>query len=205
VIPLYVVVLSLMGSAVSMTRRVPEYQRRALDLKEPFTNAQARECLVFQIMQVVSAPLVGMTVYYLYGPDTPAKSVFLGFASGFASEPILISIRGLVEKLKRAESVSPPAATGPVAIAVSPGEISLKAKGIATFTAVVTYAANPGVTWSMSPMDASAGGIEQAGVATVRYTAPDKIGTAQTVTITARSAADPAKSGSATIKLVPGD
>jgi hypothetical protein len=205
VIPLYVVVLSLMGSAVSMTRRVPEYQRRALDLKEPFTNAQARECLVFQIMQVVSAPLIGMTVYYLYGPDTPAKSVFLGFASGFASEPILISIRGLVEKLKRAESVSSPAATGPVAVAVSPGEISLKAKGIATFTAVVTYAANPGVTWSMSPADASAGGIEQAGVATVRYTAPDKIGTAQTVTITARSAADPAKSGSATIKLVPGD
>jgi len=139
------------------------------------------------------------------GPDTPAKSVFLGFASGFASEPILISIRGLVEKLKRAESVSSPAATGPVAVAVNPGEISLKAKGIATFTAVVTYAANPGVTWSMSPADASAGGIEQAGVATVRYTAPDKIGTAQTVTITARSAADPAKSGSATIKLVPGD
>jgi len=59
VVPLYVIVLSLMGSAVSMTRKVPEHQRRALDPKEPLTNAQAREYLVFQIMQVLSAPLIG--------------------------------------------------------------------------------------------------------------------------------------------------
>jgi hypothetical protein len=94
-------------------------------------------------------------------------------------------------------------ATGPVSVTVSPGEASLEANGEVTFTAIVTNVANPGVTWSLSPADASAGKIEQAGLATVRYTAPKEIKTAQTVTITARSAADPAKFGSATIKLSP--
>jgi len=203
VVPLYVLVLSLMGGAVSMTRKVPEYQRRALDPKEPLTNTQAREYLVFQIMQVLSAPLIGVTVYYLYGPDTPAKSVFLGFAAGFASEPILLSIRGLVDKLRPAESVSSLVATGPISVTISPGEISLKEKEEVTFSATVTYVANPGVTWSMSPADANAGKIEQTGLATARYKAPDEITSARTVTITARSAAGPTKSGTATVKLNP--
>jgi hypothetical protein len=94
-------------------------------------------------------------------------------------------------------------ATGPVSVMVSPGEVSPQEKEEVTFTATVTYVANPGVTWSLNPSDASAGKIEQTGLATVRYKAPDEIKSAQTVTITARSAADPAKSGSATIKLNP--
>src|SRR5262245_40117807 len=154
-------------------------------------------------MQVLSAPLIGVTVYYLYGPDTPAKSVFLGFAAGFASEPILLSIRGLVDKLRPAESVSSLVATGPISVTVSPGEVSLEAGQEAIFTATVTYVANPGVTWSMSPADANAGKIEQTGLAVARYTAPNKIETARTVTIAARSAADPTKSGTATVKLNP--
>ena len=43
VVPLYVVVLALFGGAISMTRRVPEYQRRAMDSQDVLTNAEARE------------------------------------------------------------------------------------------------------------------------------------------------------------------
>ncbi|MBI2998138.1 MAG: hypothetical protein HYY46_06735 [Deltaproteobacteria bacterium] len=103
VVPLYFVVLSLMGAAVSMTRRVPEYQGRlALPQgnQKAITREQAREYLVFQIMQVVSAPLIAITAYYLVEPSLRATSVALGFASGFASETILLVIRALVEKLE---------------------------------------------------------------------------------------------------------
>lgn len=200
VVPLYVVVLSLMGSAVSMTRKVPEYQRRALDPKEPLTNAQAREYLVFQIMQVFSAPLIVVTAYYLFGPDTRAKSVLLGFASGFASEPILLAIRGLADKLRPVDVLSTVGGTAPTAVTVSPPTISLKAGESYRFTAMVTPpTANPAVTWSIDPPPPDAGDILQTGV----YTAPKTITTPPTVTITAHSVADPTKSGSAIVKLTP--
>jgi len=106
-VPLYVVMLSLMGGAVSMTRRVPEYQKRALDIDDrDMTLHYARENLVFQIMQVISAPLIAVTFYYLIEPTSGAQSVLLGFAAGFASEPILLAIRALVEKLAPAASLS---------------------------------------------------------------------------------------------------
>jgi hypothetical protein len=100
VVPVYIIVLAFMGGAISMTRRVPEYQRRTADPCDPMTPEIAREHLVFQIMQVVSAPLIAVTIYHLFGPTSRATSIVLGFASGFASEPILQAIRALVEKLK---------------------------------------------------------------------------------------------------------
>lgn len=103
VVPLYFVVLSLMGAAVSMTRRVPEYQGRLALPKtsqKSITPEEAREYLVFQIMQVVSAPLIAITAYYLVVPGFRATSVALGFASGFTSETILLVIRALAEKME---------------------------------------------------------------------------------------------------------
>lgn len=105
VVPLYFVVLSLMGGAVSMTRRVPEYQwRRTLpeNHEKHMTPERVRESLVFQIMQVISAPLIAVTAYYLVDPASRATSVALAFTSGFASETVLMAIRALVDKLKPA-------------------------------------------------------------------------------------------------------
>lgn len=122
VIPLYVLVLALMGAAVSMTRRVPEYQMRVTvanghtrnkelngrSKREPISFARARELMVFQIMQVVSAPMIALTAYYLILPDTRTTSVIIAFVSGFASETILRLLRiaadGLTEKLDTAKS-----------------------------------------------------------------------------------------------------
>jgi hypothetical protein len=112
VVPLYAVVLSLMGAAVSMTRRVPEFQRR-LSPGDPkyITNDEAREGLVFQIMQVLSAPLIVLTAYYLVDPGSRSSTIVLSFASGFSSETVLLLIRAILEKLKpapAAAAVKPP-------------------------------------------------------------------------------------------------
>ena len=103
VVPLYAIVLALMGAAVSMTRRVPEFQRRISPGDPEFmTYDQAREGLVFQIMQVASAPLIALTAYYLVDPSSRASTIVLSFASGFSSETVLLLIRAVLEKLRPA-------------------------------------------------------------------------------------------------------
>lgn len=196
VVPLYVLVLALVGGAVSMTRRVPEYQRRAMSAQDPFTNQEARESLVFQIMQVLSAPLIAITAYYIVNPTNLMSAVVLGFGSGFASEPILLMIRGLVEKLS---PTPPPRATpvnaqaAPVIVRVDPPTKDLKPGESQQFTARVSGLASSEVTWLIVP--SGAGSITQSGY----YTAPADDG--QTVTITACSVADRTKSGSATVTV----
>ena len=120
IIPLYVVVLSLMGASVSMTRRVPEFQRR-LSPGDPeyITYGKAREGLVFQIMQVASAPMIAMTVYYVIDPGSRATTIILAFASGFSSETILLLIRAFLEKLQP-ESVT---SQGRVHVGVAPARL----------------------------------------------------------------------------------
>jgi hypothetical protein len=121
VVPLYVVVLALMGAAVSMTRRVPEYQRR-LSPGDPeyISYDRAREALVFQIMQVLSAPLIAVTAYYLVDPGSRSSTIVLAFISGFSSETVLLFIRALMEKVKPAGLAEP---TAPPAIAVAPARL----------------------------------------------------------------------------------
>ncbi|MGE0258187.1 MAG: hypothetical protein AB7T18_05470 [Alphaproteobacteria bacterium] len=192
VVPLYVIVLALFGGAVSMTRRVPEYQRRAMDSQDSLTNVQARENLVFQIMQVVSAPLIAVTAYYIVNPDNAVTSVVLGFGSGFASEPILLMIRGLVEKISPAQASQPTAVT----VSVSPPSATLAPKEAKQFRATVLGSTNAQVTWSIDPADGSAGTVSQSGY----YMAPDSAA-GKVATIIARSVADPTKSGSVSIKI----
>ena len=103
-VPLYVVVLALMGGAVSMIRRVPEYQRQVLgelvktDEKE-ISPIRARELIVFQIMQLFSAPLLAITSFAVLDPGTVMLGALLGFFSGFASESILLRLRTAADSL----------------------------------------------------------------------------------------------------------
>jgi len=100
--PLYVVVLAIIGGAVGMSRRLPELQRRAAysfhkDRKEedpdPISSIEAREKIVFQIMQVLAAPLIAIVAFAAFEPDTVTAAVLIGFASGFPSEAILMKLR----------------------------------------------------------------------------------------------------------------
>ena len=123
VVPVYFVLIAVIGAVVSMIRRVPEYQRRAgLGYAEhyaklpdprpvsraPISAAAAREYLVFQIMQVVSAPLIAIVAYQLIDSTELATSVTLAFVSGFASETVLLLIRGATDKLAPAKVAEEP-------------------------------------------------------------------------------------------------
>jgi parallel beta-helix repeat protein len=81
-----------------------------------------------------------------------------------------------------------------VTISLSPSTVSLAPSGTQQFTATVLGTSNTAVTWSINP---SVGTISSAGL----YTAPSSILTSQTVTVTARSVADPTKSASAPVSL----
>lgn len=141
VIPLYVVVLSLMGASVSMTRRVPEYQRR-LSPKDPdfMSYDQAREALVFQVMQVFSAPLIAVTMYYLIEPGSRATTILLAFASGFSSETILLFIRAFLEKIKPVTTPPTRAATN---IIISPARLDFGKTPVGTPVSNTIAIVNP--------------------------------------------------------------
>src|SRR6185369_11105673 len=66
------------------------------------------------------------------------------------------------------------------------------------FTAAVSNAVNPAVTWTLSP--SNAGFISATGF----YTAPASISVSQTVVVTATSQTDPTKLSQALIALSPG-
>ncbi len=105
IVPLYVVVLALMGGAINMIRRVPEYQRRVvgdnrvIEDNELISPIRARELIVFQIMQLFSAPLLAFTAFAVIDPQLPMSGALLGFFSGFASETILLRLRSAAESI----------------------------------------------------------------------------------------------------------
>jgi hypothetical protein len=82
----------------------------------------------------------------------------------------------------------------PPTIALTPGSVTLTSSQTQTFTATVSGNSNTAVTWSLSPL---VGSISTAGV----YTAPASITSAQTVTVTATSVADPSVSASSSVLL----
>ncbi len=81
-------------------------------------------------------------------------------------------------------------------VSLAPASVSLGAGDTQQFIARVSNTSNSAVTWSVSP---AVGSITAAGL----YTAPASIASAQTITLTATSTADPSKSDTAVISLVP--
>ena len=105
VVPLYVIILAMIGAAISLTRRIPEIQMRASVDYEPteimrkLTPQEAREHLIFQIVQFISAPYLAILAFYLIETSSVRTTVILAFSSGFASESILLMIRELLNKI----------------------------------------------------------------------------------------------------------
>jgi hypothetical protein len=125
-VPLFVIVLAFIGGAVSLSRRIPEYQRRASPGYvaaaggDPALSAlEARESVVFQIMQLVSAPFLAVATWYAVTPTTLAAAAGLAFGTGFASEPLLLMIRGMVDGLRPAVTLK---STALPASDVDPGD-----------------------------------------------------------------------------------
>lgn len=97
VVPWYFIALAIMGAAVSLARKVPEYQRRAISGTDAMDGPTAREYLEFEVLQVLSAPLIALAAYNLVTPTSIATSVALGFSSGFSSEAILLAVRKVLD------------------------------------------------------------------------------------------------------------
>jgi hypothetical protein len=83
-----------------------------------------------------------------------------------------------------------------ITISIAPTPVSLMESQTQQFTPTLTGTINTRVAWTLSP---SIGTVDGNGV----YTAPATISSAQTVTVTATSAADTTKSASATVNLIP--
>lgn len=100
-VPVYFILLALIGAAISLARNVPVIQRRSEDeyvgtaAESRLGPGQVRELLAFQILQFVSAPFLAVAAYHTLKPESLATTVALGFLTGFASERILslLSVR----------------------------------------------------------------------------------------------------------------
>lgn len=93
-------------------------------------------------------------------------------------------------------SATPPPPAPIVKVSLSPATASLRDGQTQQFVAAVEGSANTAVTWSISP---SVGSMSAGGL----YAAPASITQAQSVTVSARSIADPSKIATAIVNLVP--
>jgi hypothetical protein len=114
VVPVFFVVIAMMGALINMGRKLPEFQERvdpdykkefetklssADDVQAPISWPYARDLVVFQIIQVLSAPGIAILAYSWAHPEDQAKTVILAFAAGFTSEVFLLAVRGVVDRM----------------------------------------------------------------------------------------------------------
>lgn len=129
------------------------------------------------------------------GTITPA-GLYTAPAALAAPQTVTITATTVSSKNKSASvslSLVPSAGVG---ISVSPASAALTTGQSRQFTASVTGTSNTSVLWSMNP---AIGALSANGL----YTAPQTLSTPQTVTVTARSAADTTKAASAVVTVTP--
>ncbi|WP_166839974.1 hypothetical protein [Rheinheimera pleomorphica] len=114
VVPVYFLILALLGALINMARKIPEFQRRVSssyhqnykywlaknpDLALPMSGAYARETVIFQVVQVLCAPGVAIIAFSWAKPEAIGANVVLAFAAGFSSEMFLMAVRGVAERM----------------------------------------------------------------------------------------------------------
>jgi hypothetical protein len=121
-------------------------------------------------------------------------------SNGLYSAPTLVASSQIVtvtatSVVDTTKSASAQVTLQPVAVSLSPGSASLQASQSQQFTPTITGSSNTGVTWSLNPHVGT--------ISSGLYTAPASLTSTQIITVTATSTADPTKSGSAQVTLVP--
>jgi len=122
-------------------------------------------------------------------------------ASGLYTTPALISNTQTITITATSVADSTKQGTAavtlvPVTVAVSPTTATLFGSQTQQFAAAVTGTGNPAVTWSLNP---AAGTVSSTGL----FTAPSSVSSQQTVNVIATSVADPGKTSSAVVTLLP--
>ena len=121
-------------------------------------------------------------------------AVYVAPSTAPTTQSVTITATSMADPSKSAKAVI--ALLQAITVSISPSTVSLPPSGIQQFTAAVLGTSNPAVTWSINP---SAGTISSAGL----YTAPSSVVTSQTVTVAAKSVADPTKTASSWVTLNP--
>ncbi len=115
VVPVYFVFCALLGAIISMARKLPEFQARLAnknDTKiefrgEEFDSLKLQEIpelVLFQVVQVCSAPILGIIAYGYLSDDllSDFTAISVGFAAGFSSEWVLVMVRSITDRLSGA-------------------------------------------------------------------------------------------------------
>ncbi len=164
----------------------------------PFTGAAAvpQHKLLGQKQRLwlpLSLPLAGMVLVGLAGRKLPFRHKIEGLCASLMLTGFLVACGG-------GSSTPPPP---PVSVTVSPSAVntlypSLSGAPAQTqhFTATVNNSTNQSVTWAVTGRPPN-GTIDATGM----YTAPAALPSPSNVTVVATSAADPTKSGAATVNL----
>jgi hypothetical protein len=143
-----------------------------------------RKVILYAVIWSVSPPVGSITAAGLYtAPPSIAASQAVTVTATNLTNPS-VSAKATVT-LNPGESVT-----------VSPASGSLTQSQTQSFFATVTGSSNIGVIWSLTPL---VGSITADGL----YTAPISITSPQAVTVKATSLADPSKSASAAVTLIP--
>lgn len=105
-VPFPFLILALFGGAISLSRRVPEIQKRAdagyvstADAPK-LSCADLREKLLFQVVQFISAPMIAVVAYQAFKPGSETAAAALAFMCGFGSETVLLMVRSLMDGIK---------------------------------------------------------------------------------------------------------
>jgi hypothetical protein len=106
VVPLYFVFIALLGGSVGLLRKLPEFQYRSDDDYVPaegemtkLTPNLARDFVLFQLIQLLTAPVVALVAFAIVEPNSTVSTLLLAFAAGFSSEPFLILVREFTERV----------------------------------------------------------------------------------------------------------
>jgi hypothetical protein len=100
-IPLYVILLALIGGAINMTRQVPIFQSREEEHKAEDERAW-RKGLLDQYMFLIAAPFLAIATYYLLillGTIQPPIIVLVCFSIGLISDTVVTAITEAAKKL----------------------------------------------------------------------------------------------------------
>ena len=138
-------------------------------------------------------PAVRWSVFPALGAIS-ATGLYTAPASLSLSSVVTVSAVSVADGTKIGEAVI--TLTPRVQVAIAPAAITLFGGQTQQFTATVQGAANPAVTWSLSP---ATGEISAAGL----YRAPAVIAAPASVTVRAVSVADPQRAATATVTLSP--
>ncbi|OFC71572.1 hypothetical protein [Alteromonas confluentis] len=123
IVPAYFIFCALIGAMIAMARKLPEFQARLKRTEEdtsekvfrgdsyaPIGYCELPELVLFQIIQVASAPILAVIAYGYLNDDFESQftGISIAFAAGFSSEWILMMVRSISDRLGGAKPKTVP-------------------------------------------------------------------------------------------------